>query len=121
MMELNGTRFKVTLFNWHAHTSQDGIQQSSFKYLEDSVQLRRAYGEAQAPHNNSDLVIIAGDLNNQSISSLGNLQGISQKYDHIFANSGANLYSNTSHMEADRKNLITSSGDHTAVGALIDY
>lgn len=120
MMKLQDTNsnspLTITLFNWHAHTKQDGTQTRSFQYLVDSVEFRRAIGEA----GKNDLVILAGDLNNTLTSSgLGGLTGISQKFDHILANSAANLYNGQ--METDRKGLITTSGDHTAVGALINY
>ncbi|MBD0301835.1 MAG: endonuclease/exonuclease/phosphatase family protein, partial [Tolypothrix sp. T3-bin4] len=62
MMRLQDTNslLTITLFNWHAHTQQDGIQARSFQYLKDSVEFRRAIGEA----GDHDLVILAGDLNN---------------------------------------------------------
>jgi hypothetical protein len=116
MMKLQDTNspLTITLFNWHAHTQQDGVQAKSFQYLEYSVEFRRAIGEA----GGNDLVILAGDLNNTQ-TTLGGLTGISRNFDHIFANSGALLYNGQ--METDRQRLITSSGDHTAVGALIEY
>jgi hypothetical protein len=140
MISLKGkgaaTALSITLFNWHAPLENDG-QEKAFQLLEMSVTFREKIGTAEA----HDLVILAGDLNNTLekrakrragyFGIADPLSGVSFNIDHILTNSGCATYADKISegdstrpwdvMDSDRKTLITGSGDHTAIEALIEY